>query len=250
MHNRTMLAVLLATGFSLFSFILNWLTIDGTAAAIIFGTISYSLGGLMGAAVVLTFFITASILSKDLIGREGFKEKRFRRDGAQVWSKGFWFSIWLMAWFLTLQDFFVIAAVSSMAMATADTWASEVGGERMKANTRLITTGKKVAPGTDGGVSFHGSLAALCGAMLIALIFGWVYPAAGINSILILVITGFAGCFIDSYLGARFQHKTFNFRKRGIIGDGNLYVSNNFVNWASAGLASFIGMVLTLIFGI
>lgn len=249
-HNRTILAFILATVFALVAFIFNWLTIDGTTAAIIFGTISFGFGGLTGAAVVLTFFITGSVLSKDLIGREGFLEKRFRRNGSQVWANGFWFALWIMVWFLSQVDGFLIAAVASIAMAAADTWATEVGGKRLKGKTRLITTGEKVVPGTDGGISLYGTLAALCGAMLIAVVFGWFHPEASLTSVIIIIVTGFTGCFIDSYLGAGFQYKMYGLPFISIFGYEKLYVSNNLVNWMSAGLASIIGLVLTLITGI
>lgn len=249
-HNRTLLALVLVTAFALVAFIFNWLTIDGTTAAIIFGTISFGFGGLTGAAVVLTFFITGSVLSKDLIGREGFLEKRFRRNGSQVWANGFWFALWIMVWFLSQVDAFLIAAVASIAMAAADTWATEVGGKRLQGKTRLITTAKKVVPGTDGGVSLYGTLAALCGAMLIAVVFGWVHPGAHLSSVIIIIVTGFTGCFIDSYLGAAYQHKTIKLPLVSKFGYEKLYISNNFVNWMSAGLASLIGLVLTLIIGI
>lgn len=249
-HNRTIIAFILATAFALVAFILNWLTIDGSTAAIIFGTISFGFGGLTGAAVVLTFFITGSVLSKDLIGREGFLEKRFRRNGSQVWANGFWFALWIMVWFLSQVDGFLIAAVASMAMAAADTWATEVGGKRLRGKTRLITTGEKVVPGTDGGISFYGTLAALGGAILIALVFVMIHPGAGLASGIIIIVTGFTGCFIDSYLGAGFQHKMYSLPFISIFGYEKLHVSNNLVNWMSAGLASIIGLVLTLITGI
>lgn len=249
-HNRTIIAFAAAAVLSISAFIFNWLTIDGTVAAIIFGTISFGLGGIIGAAVVLTFFITGSILSKEHVGRDGFLEKKFRRDGSQVWANGFWFAILIMVWFLAKFDGYLVAAIAGIAMATADTWATEIGSNRIKANTKLITTGEKVVPGTDGGISLYGSLAAICGALLIALVYLGLYPGATIVAVLIIFISGIAGCFIDSYLGARIQHRTYRFKVLYPFGYQNLYVSNNLVNWISSGLASLIALILTLIFRI
>ncbi|MEX0721823.1 MAG: DUF92 domain-containing protein [Balneolaceae bacterium] len=246
-HSRTMIAVVLATIFSLLAFIFKWLTIDGTAAAIIFGAIAYGIGGATGAGVVLAFFITGSILSKDFAAKEGFLKKKFRRDGNQVWANGFWFALWIMIWFLTNSDLFLIAAVSSIAVATADTWASEIGGKTVKGKTKLISTGEIVLPGTHGGISFYGTLAAFCGAILIALVFGAIHPVASFAYILIIIATGIVGCFIDSYIGARFQNNVYSFSGYSIFGYQNLYVTNDFVNFVSAGLASLIGLFLTLI---
>lgn len=249
-HLRILLAFLLALLFSHIAFVLNWLTLDGAVAATVFGTISFGLGGFLGAAVVLTFFISGSVLSKDLITTEGFLEKKFRRDGIQVWSNGFWFCLWVIIWYLSKYDGFMIAAVSSMAMATADTWSSEVGATRLKAKTWLITTGRKVEPGTDGGISLAGSAAAFLGAALIASIFWLIAVTDSPVAILIILSIGFAGSFIDSWLGARFQNETYNWRFLSVIGLENLYVSNNFVNWAAAGLASLISLILILVIGV
>ncbi len=56
--------------------------------------------------------------------------------------------------------------IGSIATATADTMASEVG---VATTPRLITNFKKVPPGTDGGVSVLGTFAGIVGAGLIGL---------------------------------------------------------------------------------
>ena len=54
--------------------------------------------------------------------------------------------------------------IGSIATATADTMASEVG---VTQQPRLITTLKKVPPGTDGGISVVGTAAGIIGAGII-----------------------------------------------------------------------------------
>lgn len=249
-HLRILLAFLLALLFSIAAFILNWLTLDGSVAATVFGTISFGLGGIPGAAVVLAFFISGSVLSKDLISSEGFLEKKFRRDGIQVWSNGFWLSVWVIIWYLTGYDAFMVAAVASIATATADTWSSELAGVRLKAKTKLITTGKEVEPGTDGGISFIGTFAAVFGSVIIAFIYWLLSEEPSTAAFVIIASTGFAGCFIDSWLGAKYQNKSYKFPLLSSMGAENMYISNNFVNWAASGLASIISLVLILITGI
>jgi len=56
--------------------------------------------------------------------------------------------------------------IGSIATATADTMASEVG---VATTPRLITNFKKVPPGTDGGISVLGTFAGIIGAGLIGL---------------------------------------------------------------------------------
>lgn len=249
-HNQILFGLFLAALLSITAFILNWLTIDGASSATIFGGFAYGLGGLAGAAVVLAFFISGSVLSKDLISREGFLEKKFRRTGKQVWSNGFWFVLWILIWFLTDVDAFLIGAVTSIATAASDTWATEIGENRLKGKTRLITTGEKVQPGTDGGISFYGTVAALTGAAFIAVVFWFFAIDAMLSTILIIAITGFFGSLIDSYIGARFQNVAYSLPGLSSIGLENMYVSNNFVNWISAGLASVISLILILIIGV
>jgi len=56
--------------------------------------------------------------------------------------------------------------IGSIATATADTMASEVG---ITSTPRLITTLKKVPPGTDGGISLIGTAAGIFGAGIIGI---------------------------------------------------------------------------------
>jgi uncharacterized protein (TIGR00297 family) len=249
-HNQILIGIFIAILFSTIAFVLNWLTIDGTISAIIFGSFAYGLGGLPGAAVILGFFISGSFLSKDLISKEGFLEKKFRRNAKQVWSNGFWFALWILIWFLSGGNAFLFAGVSAIAAAASDTWATEVGGHRFKRKTWLITTGKKVESGTDGGISVYGTIAAFSGALFISLVFYIFGGEANFLTFIIITVSGFLGCLIDSYIGARFQNGNQKVPLTSLVGVENMYVSNNFVNWISAGFASVISLALTLIFGV
>jgi uncharacterized protein (TIGR00297 family) len=105
--------------------------------------------------------------------------------------------------------------VSAVAAASADTLASELGS--LSDKVYLITSWRRVPPGTDGGVSLAGQGAALLGAGLIALLglllLGLVGPrlwpgpslelAAG--SVWVPILAGFVGCQVDSVLGATLE---------------------------------------------
>jgi len=118
--------------------------------------------------------------------------------------------------------------IGSIATATADTMASEVG----VVNTpRLITTLKKVAPGTDGGISILGTAAGIVGAGLIGLaayILG-IYPVL-YKTLEIAVLSGTVGCFIDSILGAVLESKK--------------YLTNEHVNLIATVCGAFVGIIL------
>lgn len=249
-HQRILIGVGLATVVCIIAFIINWLTIDGAISASIFGSIAYGLGGFTGAAVVLGFFISGSVISDRYISKEGFLEKSFRRDGKQVWSNGFWFALWVIIGFLSGVHAFTVAAITAISVSTSDTWATEIGDKRLKRKARLITNWKKVEPGTDGGISFWGTVAALFGAAFIALLYWFFSPVSGLATVLVIATIGFLGCMMDSYLGAQFQNRNYKFSFNTLNGKENAYVSNNFVNWTSAGAASLISLILILIIGV
>ncbi len=96
-----------------------------------------------------------------------------------------------------------IAFIGVVATATADTVSSELG-VLSKSKPRLITNLKKVEPGTNGGITFLGTLAGGLGALIIGLIsvfeLGWiVVPVA--------LLSGILGNFADSFIGAVLEGK-------------------------------------------
>lgn len=144
----------------------------------------------------------------------------------------------------------MIAAVTSISVAASDTWATEIGDKRIKGKTRLITTWEKVQPGTDGGISFWGTVAGISGAVFIALLYWIISPESNITAIVMISSIGFLGCILDSYLGALFQNQNPLFSVDRFDGKEHPFVSNNVVNWASAGTASLTSLILTLIIGV
>ncbi len=245
-HIRIGAALTLAILFGITAFLLNWLTYDGALAASIFGAISYGIGNWQVAIIVLFFFISASLVSKDIVPTEDNVSIKFRRDGRQVWANGFWLCLWLMIWFISGQQVFLIASVASIATATADTWATELGS-KTKSNTFLVTNFDRVSAGTDGGISFKGSIAALFGSAIIAAIFRLTVNDTSLVVFIIIAFTGFLGCFIDSYLGAKLQGSSLKIPFLSNNESGTITVNNNIVNWLSTGSASILVLLITLI---
>lgn len=109
-------------------------------------------------------------------------------------------------------DVAIVAYVSAIAVAAADTFASEFGS--LAKDVYLITTFRKVPAGVDGGVSLPGTIAALAGGVVLALLgailLGWnpLLPERLDVTWLALVIpagVGFLGCQVDSVLGATLE---------------------------------------------
>lgn len=100
---------------------------------------------------------------------------------------------------------FVGGFIGAISTATADTLASEIG---VTQTPRLITSFKKVAPGTDGAVSVLGTASGIVGAGIIgvaAYLLGVV--ANPLSAIMVSIVSGTVGCFMDSFLGAIFERR-------------------------------------------
>lgn len=250
-HQRIILGALFALGFCLVAFLLNWLSLDGARAGTVLGTLVFGLGGFSITFLVLFFFLSSTLISiKDKVVIEPASynyTRQTRRDGLQVWSNGFWFSIFLMMGFVFEAEVFWVAAISALATATADTWATELGSRRFNVQTYLLN-GLEVDPGTEGGVSVPGTLAGLTGSLIISFFAVYLFSLT-MSALFIIFIAGFLGCLADSYFGAVLQgtNRTLSlpFFKNGATGT----VDNNMVNWISTGVGSLLAIMLTLVFG-
>jgi len=128
--------------------------------------------------------------------------KSGKRDLGQVFANGGVAVLFAVAYGLTQDSLWLAGFVGAIAVATADTWATEIG-ILSRRRPRLITTGECVARGTSGAVSLLGYFAILSGSGLIgslgwALMRDWRFlPAA--------LLAGTLGSTVDSLLGATVQ---------------------------------------------
>jgi uncharacterized protein (TIGR00297 family) len=133
------------------------------------------------------------------------------------------------------KSIYLIGFLCSMAMATGDTLASEIGST-YTGRPRMITTLQPVAPGTDGGISPLGEVASLLGAAAIgvaALLMGLTGIDAG-SMLILTVLVGFIGTNIDSLLGATLQQRRL--------------LSNAGVNFAGTVISGLLGMLIYYLF--
>lgn len=218
----TSIFVKLALGFGLGAVIgvLAWransLNGSGVWAATITGGLVFGLGGLPWAVLLIAFFASSSALSRAFVMRKAAISEKFskghRRDWGQVLANGGLGALLALAHGLLPEAFWPwVAFAGAMAAVNADTWATELG-VLSPTNPRLVSSGTQVEPGTSGGVTLVGSLAALMGAALIglgaALFTPWAEPFAPAGPLAVLVavtLGGFAGSFFDSWLGATVQ---------------------------------------------
>jgi len=123
---------------------------------------------------------------------------------------------------------FVGGFIGAIATATADTLASEIG---VLHQPRLITTFQNVDPGTDGAVSVLGTVVGMVGAAIIgiAAYFLGIVPHP-ISAIVVSVISGTVGCFMDSILGAVLERRDL--------------ITNEHVNLIATIVGAIVGILL------
>ena len=92
---------------------------------------------------------------------------------------------------------------ASVAVAAADTFASEIGC--LDERVRMITTMKKCEAGLNGGFSPNGQLAAFIGSSIIAVLA--LLSDQNIELAALVVVIGWLGCQVDSILGAVLENR-------------------------------------------
>ena len=95
--------------------------------------------------------------------------------------------------------------LAALAEAAADTVSSEVG-QVFGGQPRLITTLRRVKPGTEGAISLLGSLAGAGAAALVALA-GSLALGGGVSLFWISLAGGVFGLLFDSLLGATVERR-------------------------------------------
>jgi uncharacterized protein (TIGR00297 family) len=186
------------------------LSSSGAWAAGLTGGLTFGLGGLPWAALLLTFFISSSVLSRLFSARKAAVNEKFskgsRRDWGQVFANGGLGTLLAVAFPLALHPTGIwVGFIGAMAAVNADTWATELG-ILSPGMPRLITNGKPVERGTSGGISWLGTLSALAGALLIGVIAApFSLTTVGMRVILIASLGGSLGALFDSLLGATVQ---------------------------------------------
>ena len=140
--------------------------------------------------------------------RLGTAERREGRKASQVLANLGVATVCAAIYAWRGQPIFLVAFAAALTEPAADTVSSEVG-QAYSATARLITTGRSVPAGTNGGVTLAGSLAGAAGALAVALVcvtgelISW--RAVGITT-----VAGILGMFADSYLGAVFEGRSLN----------------------------------------
>lgn len=258
-----MLSATLAAGaISLVSYRKHALSSSGAIAALVVGTIIFTIGGWSASIVLVLFFVGGSILSK-LPAPHNNSTKDVPRDWKQVLANA-WLptvSMLLLQLHPELREQTSALFLGALATAAADTFATETG-IRYGRSVVSIATFRPITKGLSGGVSTNGTLASVAGALLIAVGFALVQSLgnlcelAGVNWFLPLILSGVLGALSDSWLGATFQGK-FRCTECGAIVEekthcekntkritGISWVGNNLVNAIATGIGGVVFLSL------
>jgi uncharacterized protein (TIGR00297 family) len=169
----------------------TWLTARGAVAALLVGAAELWGLGWRGAALLVAFFVSGSVLTRVATGWGG------RRNARQVLANGG------IAALAALCGSWVVSA-GALAAATADTWATEIGAFSPYP-PRFITTGARVARGASGGITLLGTLGGIAGALVIALLAHVLSPRGTRPRAAFVLVAGISGMFADSVVGATAQ---------------------------------------------
>ncbi len=182
-----------------------------------------------------------------------------RRNYMQVFANGAIPAMAAIAFCFSQNRIFIVAYVAALSEAFSDTSASSIGALSKKMPFDLFRM-KKTEKGMSGGISIPGTASALAAAIFISLI-PLAFPSFSFSAadIFIVAISGFSGCFFDTFLGSVLQVK-YQCRKCGCLTEDDTHceekaekyrgielIDNNVVNLLSASFASLLAIALYLI---
>jgi uncharacterized protein (TIGR00297 family) len=247
---RVAAGVVLATVIAIAARAARGLTTDGAIAATLIGAASVAAGWSWG-ALLLAFFLSSSALSRigiDIKLRRTWSilAKGGERDAAQVVANGGIFGVAAIGSLVVPWDGWLAIGGGSLAAATADTWATEIG-TLSGGRPRLFTTWRAVPPGTSGAVTGVGTLGTVLGSAFLTLCMAAaVWPR---HVTLAAFAGGVLGALSDSLAGATVQSRRRcascdAFTERAVHSCGAHTVHTGGASWMSNDAVNFLCSVV------
>jgi uncharacterized protein (TIGR00297 family) len=207
---RIGIALAVTVGLGYLSYALETASLPGMLTGVLLGLLTIVLGGRGWFVILITFFAIGGLSTKfryDVKQERGIAEdNEGARGSGNVLANSLAGLVAVLGAAASPSHtslpavLFLFLFAGSVAAATADTLASEIGG--VFDEPRLVTTLERVDPGTDGAITWQGQIAGLAGAAVIAVIAAAMFGAVSIAGAAVVVAGGLVGTTVDSLLGA------------------------------------------------
>lgn len=235
------IAVVLCAAFGYFAYRAGTIDMSGVFTAVLFGIILIIFADVVWFFVVMLFFILGSVFTKFKYEKKrsmGVEQKKSGKRGYRNAFANVGVGVVAAVLYGVSGDNIIFAALflGSVATATADTVASEIGV--VGGVPRMITDFKKCPPGTNGGVTLVGEVACIAGSVVVC-VTAFVLGIVSLPVCLICIVAGFVGTNLDSLYGAVLEN-------RGFIGNSG----TNLLATLSGGLLPMIVCILLISVGI
>ena len=204
MASQLLTGLLVTAAFAAFAYALGMISRSGALGGLLVGTTIYASLGPRGFAVLALFVIGGSLLTR--LGyrskqRTGTAQEHGGRRSARNVLANCAVATFCAILAATGSEPLAAAFVASIGAAFADTAESEIG-QLFSRTPRLISTLRKVPPGTDGAISLPGTLAGLGAAGLTAALGLALGLLAAPGPALLVALAMFLGTLADSLIGA------------------------------------------------
>ena len=209
MATQLLTALLVTAAFAALAYALGMVSRSGALGGLLVGVVIYVSLGPGGFAVLALFVVGGSVLTRIVYRSKhsaGTAQERGGRRGARNALANCTVAAFCAVLAATTGfDLFTVAFVASLGAAFADTSESEIG-QLFSRTPRLITTLRKVPPGTDGAVSLPGTFAGVAAACLTAALALTLGLLETPQTALLVALAALLGTVADSLIGARYPH--------------------------------------------
>jgi uncharacterized protein (TIGR00297 family) len=241
---------------SAMSCVFQLLTVKGSIAAFLIGSIIFFAFQWQGIVILGLFFVTSSLLTKWKKDQKHDKqadapEDKKGRTAGQVFANGGMGFLTAGCQLLMPDPLWLIMFSAAFATCTADTWASEIG-VLSKRKPFHLKEWKRVDRGLSGAISILGTVSAFVGACFIGISFYLIYHPTSLIIIWLIILAGFLGNLADTFFGAWFEQKFLcrvckketeskvHCHVQSVRVFGYPWVTNNLVNFSSTVVGAMI----------
>jgi uncharacterized protein (TIGR00297 family) len=231
-HNALLPALAITSLFALAGYELRGVTRSGALAGFALAFALYACAGPRAFAVLVALFVVTLLATR--AGRQrklalGTAERSGGRSASQVLANVGIASLFAVGYGYLSKPSLLVACAAALAETAADTISSECG-QALGVSARLLSTGAPVSPGTNGGVSWAGTLCGALAALGMTLMAVWAGLVTAPGA-WIVALAAVCGMFLDSFLGGVLE------RPGGLSNDGVNFLGTLFAAVLALSLA-------------